>query len=53
VTFDSEFDAIVCHARDMHRAIPTAQPMLASYVENRVREIGARPEHWDGKVRAS
>jgi AraC-like DNA-binding protein len=51
VTFDSEFDAIVCHARDMHRAIPTAQPMLASYVENRVKEIGARPEHWDGKVR--
>ena len=51
VTFDSEFDAIVCHARDMHRAIPTAQPMLASYVENRVREIGVRPEHWDGKVR--
>jgi AraC-like DNA-binding protein len=51
VTFDSEFDAIVCHARDMHRAIPTAQPMLASYVENRVKEIGARPEAFDGKVR--
>ena len=51
VTFDSEFDAIVCHARDMHRAIPTAQPMLASYVENRVKEIGARPEDFDGKVR--
>ena len=51
VTFDSEFDAIVCRARDMQRTIPTAQPMLASYVENRVREIGARPERWDGKVR--
>src|ERR1700710_119181 len=51
VTFDSEFDAIVCQTRDMHRAIPTAQPMLASYVENRVREIGARPAHWDGKER--
>jgi AraC-like DNA-binding protein len=51
VAFDSEFDAIVCHARDMERAIPTAQPMLASYVENRVREIGIRPEHFDGKVR--
>ena len=51
VTFDSEFDAIVCHARDLRRAIPTAQPMLASYVESRVREIGARPERWDGKVR--
>lgn len=51
VTFNSEFDAIVCHARDMHRAIPKAQPMLASYVENRVKEIGARPKKWDGKVR--
>lgn len=51
VTFDSEFDAIVCHARDMDRAIPTAQPMLASYVENRVREIGTRPDDWAGKVR--
>jgi AraC-like DNA-binding protein len=51
VTFNSEFDAIVCYARDMDRAIPTAQPMLASYVENRVKEIGTRPEFWDGKVR--
>ena len=51
VTFNSEFDAIVCHARDMLRAIPTAEPMLASYVENRVKEIGARPEDFDGKVR--
>jgi AraC-like DNA-binding protein len=51
VTFNSEFDAIICHARDMDRAIPAAQPMLAHYVENRVKEIGARPEHWDGKVR--
>jgi AraC-like DNA-binding protein len=51
VTFNSEFDAIICHARDMHRAIPTAQPILASYVEARVKEIGARPEDWDGKVR--
>jgi AraC-like DNA-binding protein len=51
VTFNSEFDAIVIQARDMERAIPTAHPMLASYVENRVKEIGARPEDWDGKIR--
>jgi len=51
VSFDSEFDAIVCDPRDLERAIPTAQPMLASYVENRVREIGTRPDHFDGKVR--
>lgn len=51
VTFNSEFDAIVVHARDMERTIPSAQPMLASYVENRVKEIGTRPEHWSGKVR--
>jgi len=51
VTFNSEFDAIILHARDMNRAIPTAHPMLASYVENRVKEIGGRPEDWAGKVR--
>ncbi len=51
VTFNSEFDAIIVHARDMERAIPSAQPMLASYVENRVKEIGTRPEDWDGKIR--
>ena len=51
VTFNSEFDAIVCYARDMNRAIPASQPMLASYVENRVKEIGTRPENWDGKIR--
>lgn len=51
VTFNSEFDAIVCHACDMNRAIPAAQPMLASYVESRVKEIGARPVDWDGKAR--
>ena len=51
VTFNSEFDAIIVRARDMERAIPSAQPMLASYVENRVKEIGVRPEHWDGKIR--
>jgi AraC-like DNA-binding protein len=51
VTFNSEFDAIVCHAVDMNRAISTAQPMLASYVESRIREIGPRPEAWDDKVR--
>jgi AraC-like DNA-binding protein len=51
VTFNSEFDAIVIHARDMNRPIPSAHPMLASYVEDRVKEIGARPADWDGKVR--
>src|SRR5437588_6300237 len=51
VTFNSELDAIICRAGDMDRAIPAAQPMLAHYVESRVKEIGARPEHWDGKVR--
>ena len=51
VTFNSEFDAIICRAGDMDRAISTAQPMLASYVENRIKEIGARPQAWDGKVR--
>lgn len=51
VTFNSEFDAIICRAGDMDRAISTAQPMLASYVESRIKEIGPRPEAWDDKVR--
>jgi AraC-like DNA-binding protein len=51
VTFNSEFDAIVISARDMKREIPSAQPMLAHYVENRVKEIGMRPEDFGGKVR--
>lgn len=51
VSFNADFDAIVCQASEMDRAIPTAQPMLASYVENRVKEIGARPHDWEGKVR--
>src|SRR5260221_2773033 len=50
VTFNSEFDAIILHARDMDRAIPTAHPMLASYVEDRVKEIGTRPGNWDGRI---
>jgi AraC-like DNA-binding protein len=51
VTFNSEFDAIICRAGDMNRAISTAQPMLASYVESQIKEIGARPEAWDDKAR--
>jgi AraC-like DNA-binding protein len=51
VTFNSDFDAIVCAARDLERPIPTAHPMIARYVQSRVDEIGARPEHWDGKIR--
>lgn len=51
VTFNSEFDAIICRAGDMDRAISTAQPMLASYVESQMKEIGPRPEAWDDKVR--
>jgi AraC-like DNA-binding protein len=50
VTFDSDFDAILCAASDMDRPIPTAHPLIAHYVQSRVEAIGVRPENWDDKV---
>jgi AraC-like DNA-binding protein len=50
VTFDSDFDAILCAARDMDRPILTAHPEMASYVQSRVEAIDSRPEDWDDKV---
>jgi AraC-like DNA-binding protein len=50
VTFDSDFDAILYSASDMDRPIPTAHPLIARYLQNRVEAIEARSENWDDKV---
>jgi AraC-like DNA-binding protein len=50
VTFDSEFDAILCAASDMERPISTALPLMARYVQGRVEAIDVRSENWDDKV---
>ena len=44
-------DAIVFPAEDMQRAIPTAHPLIASYIQSRVEEIGGPPGNWDDKIR--
>ena len=49
VIFDSDRDAILCAASDMDRPIPTAQPLIARYMESRVKAIDIR-ETWDDKV---
>jgi AraC-like DNA-binding protein len=50
VIFDSDFDAILFAARDLDRPIPTAHPLMARYVQDRVEAIDTRSESWDDKV---
>jgi AraC-like DNA-binding protein len=50
VIFDSDFDGIVCPAIDMDRPIPTADPLMARYVQSRVEAIDIRSENWSDKV---
>jgi len=50
VIFDSDRDAILCAASDMSRPIPTAEPLIASYLRSRVEAIDVRPKAWDEKV---
>jgi AraC-like DNA-binding protein len=50
VTFDSDYDAISFPASDMDRPIPTAQPLIARYVQSRIETIDVRPQNWDAKV---
>jgi AraC-like DNA-binding protein len=50
VIFDSDFDGIVCAARDLDRRIPRADPEFARYVQRSVDSLYARPESWDAKV---
>jgi AraC-like DNA-binding protein len=50
VIFDSDFDGMLCPAIDMDRPIPTADPLIARYLQSRVEAIGIRSENWDDKV---
>lgn len=48
--FSAEADALVVSARDLERAIPSAHPMIAHYLEQRVTELDVRPKQWDQRV---
>jgi AraC-like DNA-binding protein len=50
VTFDSDFDRILCAAIDMERPIPTAHPLIARYVQDHIEAIDMRSENWSDKV---
>ena len=50
VLFHSDFDGIVCAARDLDRRIPSASPELARFLEGRVEVFEAQQERWDARV---
>jgi AraC-like DNA-binding protein len=50
VVFNSEVDAILLSARDLERPIPTAHPLIAHYLRQRVEAIETRSGNWDDKV---
>ena len=50
LVFNSEYDAIVLSAGDLERTIPSAHPLIASYLQKRVEAIDVRPQRWDEKV---
>lgn len=50
VTFNADDDAILLSAHDMERRIPSAHPLIASYLRKRIEAIQRRPASWEGKV---
>ena len=50
VTFNAEDDAILLSAHDMERRIPSAHPLIASYLRKRIEAIETRPASWEEKV---
>ncbi len=50
VTFNADDDAILLSAHDMERRIPSAHPLIASYLRKRIEAIETRPAGWDEKV---
>jgi len=48
--FNAEADALLIAARDLMRPIPSAHPLIASYLQKRVEAIDIRPQQWDEKV---
>ncbi|OAF08447.1 transcriptional regulator [Bradyrhizobium centrolobii] len=50
VTFNADDDAILLSAHDMDRRIPSAHPLIASYLRKRIEAIETRPASWEEKV---
>ncbi|MBR0840057.1 AraC family transcriptional regulator [Bradyrhizobium liaoningense] len=50
VTFNADDDAILLSAHDMTRRIPSAHPLIASYLRKRIEAIETRPASWEAKV---
>ena len=50
VTFNADDDAILLSAHDMERRIPSAHPLIASYLRKRIEAIETRPASWEEKV---
>jgi len=50
LVFHSDFDGIVCAARDLERRIPTASPELARFLEGRIEVFEERLDRWDARV---
>ncbi|OKO80321.1 AraC family transcriptional regulator [Bradyrhizobium sp. AS23.2] len=50
VTFNADDDAILLSAHDMERRIPSAHPLVASYLRKRIEAIETRPSSWEEKV---
>jgi AraC-like DNA-binding protein len=50
LVFNAENDALVISARDLERAIPSAHPLIANYLEKRVEAIDVRRRQWDERV---
>ncbi len=50
VIFNAENDAILLSAHDMERRIPSAHPLIASYLRKRIEAIETRHASWEQKV---
>ena len=50
VIFNADADAILISASDMDRAVPSAHPLVASYLRKRIEALGTRPASWEEKV---
>jgi AraC-like DNA-binding protein len=50
IVYNSEVDAILMAASDLERPIPTAHPLFARYLRQRVEAIATRSNKWDDKV---
>jgi len=50
VMFNADGDSILLSAHDMERRIPSAHPLIASYLRKRIEAIENRPASWEAKV---